>query len=303
LFKEQKKAKKKIKAAESKVTVQSNHNEESNRAWNADELQHSFSSQRDNPFDTTSWINASLASCHVQEDTLSASTGTGTGTSYSNQFHDTNIPNTHISPPPGLSYPTTFIMEHTALTHPPQYQHQHQFITIPPTYISPYPHKANVLAKALIDLYYPHIHAGLTDTLASYYTNQAQQSVNVGAAYNLVIGQRDIAHQLASLSNMTFIVRGVVAQDLLDQQGIHVLVTGFSIKKPTTTTTTCSTNHDVHTSSTITYFAHSLNLTCAQIDVSSITPQSGDITTSSASSSQFSFQIQNDAMSFIIHEP
>lgn len=85
-------------------------------------------------------------------------------------------------------------------------------------------------ARHFISKYYAHFDGTLPGAqigdLIRYYTTKAQKSVSIGGAHSVVTGRQDIAAQIQSLAGAAFVVRGVVAQDTADGNGVHILVTG-----------------------------------------------------------------------------
>jgi hypothetical protein len=85
-------------------------------------------------------------------------------------------------------------------------------------------------ARHFISKYYAHFDGTFPgaqiDDLIRYYTTKAQKSVSIGGAHSVVTGRQDIAAQILSLAGAAFVVRGVVAQDTADGNGVHILVTG-----------------------------------------------------------------------------
>ena len=85
-------------------------------------------------------------------------------------------------------------------------------------------------ARHFISIYYAHfggmIPGAQIGNLMRYYTSKAQKSVSIGGAHSVVTGRKDIAAQIFNFAGSDFAVRGVVAQDTADGNGVHILVTG-----------------------------------------------------------------------------
>ena len=147
-------------------------------------------------------------------------------------------------------------------------------------------------ARHFIESYYSYIEntspSIAINDLARYYTTQAQKSVSIGGAHSVVQGRKDITNQILSLAGSTFIVRGVVAQDTFDGQGVHILITG-------TAKTVCNA-----VGGGVLAFAHSVSLSCIDgamnqsINVRQACPGLAD-----AFDRGFPFQIHNDALAFL----
>ena len=140
-------------------------------------------------------------------------------------------------------------------------------------------------AKAFVDLYYPHISHGLSSELSMYYTHSAQKSISIGGAHSVVACKADITLQLSSLAGSAFLCRGVVAQDLFEGRGAHVLITGV-VQTPL--------------SEVATPFAHSVSLvptTTTRVVSIGGTREEGPLQQSIMV--PYSFQIHNDALSLL----
>lgn len=118
-----------------------------------------------------------------------------------------------------------------------------------PNVLDPSPSLSVPAAKALIDLYYPHITNGLSDDLAMYYSPGAQKSVSIGGAHSVVTGRDSIQLQIASFVGSQFVVKSVVAQNTVSG-GAFVLITGIVQTSPSA-------------GSQLSSFAHSVNLVSA----------------------------------------
>ena len=143
-------------------------------------------------------------------------------------------------------------------------------------------------AKAFVDLYYPHISHGLSSDLSMYYTRTAQKSISIGGAHSVVACKADITLQLSSLAGSSFLCRGVVAQDLLNGRGAHVLITGV-VQTPL--------------SELATPFAHSVSLVPTTTTfiggVAAGGPPPPPPLQQSMVVVPYSFQIHNDALSLL----
>lgn len=139
-------------------------------------------------------------------------------------------------------------------------------------------------ARAFISKYYAHFDLSLTSApigdLVRYYTSKAQKSVSIGGAHSVVTGRGDIAAQIFSLEGAAFIVRGVVAQDTADGEGVHILVTG-----------TAKTSPKGAPGGVLANFAHSISLVPIK--------DAGISTIREALEMGYPFQIHNDALALL----
>ena len=139
-------------------------------------------------------------------------------------------------------------------------------------------------ARAFISKYYAHFDMSLPSApigdLVRYYTSKAQKSVSIGGAHSVVTGRGDIATQIFSLEGAAFIVRGVVAQDTADGEGVHILVTG-----------TARTSLNGAPGGVLANFAHSISLVPIK--------DAGISTIREALEVGYPFQIHNDALALL----
>ena len=139
-------------------------------------------------------------------------------------------------------------------------------------------------ARAFIRKYYAHFDMSLPTApigdLVRYYTSKAQKSVSIGGAHSVVTGRGDIATQIFSLEGTAFIVRGVVAQDTADGEGVHILVTG-----------TARTSLNGAPGGVLANFAHSISLVPIK--------DAGISTIREALEVGYPFQIHNDALALL----
>lgn len=137
-------------------------------------------------------------------------------------------------------------------------------------------------ARHFVNTYYQYFSNGQINDLARYYTAKGQKSVSIGGAHSVVTGRNDITTQILSLAGSAFVVRGVVAQDTVDGNGAHILVTGTALTGSGGVTAN---------------FAHSVSLTLIE-DVVHRSESDRSALTSDVESG-FSFQIHNDALALL----
>lgn len=202
----------------------------------------------------------------------------------------TSLPSV-LRPPPGMSAPPLI-----AEDRPTQSQTSDSlYITVPlyerpeRTHGQPDASLAVPAARYFIAKYYSYFDciSGLRlSDLARYYTLKAQKSVSIGEAHSVVTGREDITAQICSFAGTKFVVRGVVAQDTADGNGVHMLVTGTAAK---------SLNGS--TGGVLANFAHSISLV----------PVNGEEQREKIScpvliealDTGFPFQIHNDALAYL----
>ena len=198
-----------------------------------------------------------------------------------------------LRPPPGMSAPPLIAEDRPALQ---SQTSDSLYITVPlyerpeRTHGQPDASLAVPAARYFITKYYSYFDStsGLSlSDLARYYTLKAQKSVSIGEAHSVVTGRDDITAQICSLAGTTFVVRGVVAQDTADGNGVHMLVTG-----------TAATSLNGSSGGVVANFAHSISL----VPVNDEENREGKISCPAlieALQMGFPFQIHNDALAYL----
>lgn len=232
----------------------------------------------------------------VQRETVFLGNNVGDGVrGSSNEPQHNNIISlpSVLRPPPGMSAPPLIADDRPTLQ---SQTSDSLYITVPlcerPERIHGQPDVSLAVpaARYFITKYYSYFDctSGLRlSDLARYYTLKAQKSVSIGEAHSVVTGRVDITAQICSLAGTKFIVRGVVAQDTAEGNGVHMLVTG-----------TAATSLNGSPGGVVANFAHSISL----VPVKDDEQRECNISCPAlieALQIGFPFQIHNDALAYL----
>lgn len=225
----------------------------------------------------------------VQRETVFPGNNVGDGVRGSSNEPQHN----NLRPPPGMSAPPLIADDRPTLQ---SQTSDSLYITVPlcerPERIHGQPDASLAVpaARYFITKYYSYFDStsGLRlSDLARYYTLKAQKSVSIGEAHSVVTGRVDITAQICSLAGTKFIVRGVVAQDTAEGNGVHMLVTG-----------TAATSLNGSPGGVVANFAHSISLVPLKDDEQREYNFSCPALIE-ALQIGFPFQIHNDALAYL----